>query len=68
MEGAAVKVTFVPAQMAPDGAAVTETPAVTVVFTTIVITFDVSCVELMQLALLVMMQRIWFPLPRTLLE
>ena len=49
MVGVAVKVTLVPVQMAPAGTAAIETVGVTLLFTTIVMVFDVAVVDDKQL-------------------
>ena len=56
MVGVAVKVTFVPEQMAPAGLAAIETLAVTFGFTVMVIAFDVAGLPVAQVALLVITQ------------
>jgi hypothetical protein len=66
--GIAVKVTFVPGQMDPEGLADMLTDGVTVGLTVIVTVLDVAGLPDTQEALLVIWQIIWSELMRALLE
>ena len=58
LEGIAVNVTDVPAHIVPDGDALILTAGVTLVFTIIVIVFDVVVVEVKQTPLVIVISQV----------